>query len=466
MFKNNPRAVAAEVVNAGKCNLNCAYCYIPKTAEMDTMHDEIVDYLDSGKFIDDLVTAYGDQLTSISPWGTEPTLTLDIFSKWMPELLKTFPNLSNVNFSTNMLRNPKYLFGFLEALPKDRKFHWSVQYSLDGPAYINDATRMKNATNRIMANVKEFMAEASRQDLGELEVVMNCKSTWDETIIEMVGQDLDKVRDYLDFFNMFYGELDAVLTGSHVMHGKVNAPFLALPGRFTTQHGKWWGDITRELLRLQVGHEVHNLYPHLSGEFCAYRPRLHRILDHGIEYYVNTAHTTCSAGDSQYALDHKSQIHACHRSFYLNDDNYVQSVEADPDRVNWHAVQYENDRLPDVRKFMMVDVADDLGGRRNAYTNASYHQFARGRVALAKGLIKLLANAGQINRLYHSDKIATFFAEFLISAFSCPVEYQLTLGNPNLFPASVIKVCGNGMFEILMMYTTDSGTRRKHEWYK
>ncbi len=461
MFQHNDRAVAVEVVNAGKCNLDCAYCYIPKTAEMDTMHDEIVEYLDSGKFIDDLVSVYGDTLTCLSPWGTEPTLTLDIFSKWMPELIKTFPNLHNINFSTNMLRNPKHLFGFLEVLPKDVEFTWSLQYSLDGPAFINDITRMKNATKRIMDNVLEFAAQASREDLGELKITMNCKSTWDESIIEMVGQDLDKVREYLDFFNLFYGELDTVLTGSHLMHGKVNAPFLALPGRFTQQHGKYWGEINRELLRLQVAHEVHGLYPHLSNEFCAYRPRLHRIIDHGVEYYLSTSHTTCSAGDSQYALDHKSQLHACHRSFYINDDNYVTSVKADPTRVNWHAAQYGDDRLHDIRKFMMVGVNDDFGGKRIAYTNTAYHEFARGRVALAKGLIKLLAKAGQINKLYYSDKVATFFAEFMISAFSCPVEYQLTLGNTNLFPASVIKVCGNGFFETLMKYST----RRKHEWY-
>lgn len=466
MYKFQERAQAAEIVNAGVCNLDCAYCYIPKTDKMKEMHADIVEYLDSGRFIEDLLATFGTGLTAISPWGTEPTLTIEYFTKWMPELVKTFPDLRSINFSTNMLRNPKYLLEFLESLPKDRGLEWQLQYSIDGPEDINDVTRMKGATARIRKNVIDFLAEASRYDLGDMVLHANCKATWDETIIRMVGQDLSKVVEFLDFFNRFYGEIDEVLTNDNVTHGKVNAPFLALPGNYTVQDGKYFSDITKELLRLQALKEAGEVYRHLSPVFVAYIPRLHRIVDYGIEFFTKPFMFTCSAGDSLFGIDHNSRVSPCHRIFYMNDERYVSSIVEDCSRVNWHASHYENDRLNEITTFMSVAVDDDHALARLAYSNSAYHNFLRHRLTVIKGLVRIMAEAGQLSPIYKDDDFATFYAEFIATAFSCPIEYQLTSANITLTPPSILRVTGNGMFETMVRSMKPSSERDRRAWFK
>ena len=50
--KLNKRAVATEVISSGWCPLDCDYCYIPKTDEMENMHGDIVEELKTGEWID------------------------------------------------------------------------------------------------------------------------------------------------------------------------------------------------------------------------------------------------------------------------------------------------------------------------------------------------------------------------------------------------------------------------------
>lgn len=446
MNKYSRRATAAEIVNAGKCNLDCAYCYIPKTKEMNYMHDDIVRYLDSGKFIDDLEEMYGGDLTAIGAWGTEPTLTLDIVAKWMPTLLDTFPKFNNSNISSNFLRNPKYLLTYVDALPKDREFYWSVQYSLDGPEFITDVTRHPKATQRIIKNLKEFLTEASKRDLGDSKVALHCKATWNESIVEMVGQDLSKVKKFYEFFDNLYGELDDICVNPQVVHNKVNAPFLALPGKYTVQHGKYWSDIHDKCYEYQDA----GMFPNLNRNFTAYLPRLQRLFDFGREYYTKPEMFSCSAGDSQYGLDHKSQVHACHRTFYLNDDNYIQSITKDCGDGNWDVEHYNNDRINDIRTNMIVSKDDDYGLKRFVYANTTHHYFIQNRMCILQGLVLVLAKAGQISKAYNDENLARLFAEFLTAAFSCPIEYNLSCGNMNLLVAGIIKLLGNGTFETLV----------------
>jgi sulfatase maturation enzyme AslB (radical SAM superfamily) len=469
-YKFKDKIVAVELVNAGKCNMDCAYCYIPKSKGMNVLHDEVVAYLESGKFLDDTAELYGENLEHLSLWGTEPTLTIDIFTRWMPQILDRFPKLQGFNFSTNFMRDPKCLLDFVKAAPRDRDpFEIGIQYSIDGPAWITDVTRHPNATKRITGNVKKFMKELTKLDLGELHIHMNCKPTWNEDIIEMVGKDLALLTDYLEFFNEFFGEIDEILEGvpkSYISHAKINAPFLGLPGMYTQQHGIYWGEIYKTMLEEQQKHIEYGKYPHLSCDFTGYLPRYQRILDYGREFYTKPEMFTCSAGDSQYGLDHKGMLHSCHRTFYLNDDNYVKSVTDDCNNGNWDLEHYQNDRLGDIRKNMMVDIHDDDACSRFIYYNATHHHFIKNRINIYTGLIKILAKAGQINPIYYDDVVARTFAEYAATAYNCNVEYALTLGSMSLIPTGIIKVSCNGMFEHMVKAAVGGEHRYKDDWVK
>jgi sulfatase maturation enzyme AslB (radical SAM superfamily) len=468
MSKFVDRTTAVEIVNAGKCNMNCAYCYIPKSEQMNKLHEEVVEYLESGKWLDDIEELYGDTLEVISPWGTEPTLTIDIFTKWMPQVLERFPNMKGLGFSSNFLRHPDCILRLVDTLPTDREFELAIQYSLDGPVWITDVSRRKGSTERIKRNVKLFMQEMCNRDLGMMRVKMNCKPTWNEDIVHMVGKDTSLLDDYLSFFNEFFGELDEVTSGGEIEHNKVQAPFLGLPGQYLREHGVMWAGITKRLLEEQELHRTENKWPHLGRSFCGYLPRLQRILDYGKEYYSKPPMFTCSAGDSQYAVDHKGQLHGCHRTFYLNDDNYVDSIKDTntTNNGNWDYEHYKHDRLNDIRANMMADIHDDDALHKFLYFNASHHYWIQNRVSIYSGLVKAMAMAGQINEMYYEDNMARFVSEFMATAFNCNIEYHLTLGSMSLIPAGIIRLLCNGAFEEMIKAATCGWDRTQDEWFK
>jgi sulfatase maturation enzyme AslB (radical SAM superfamily) len=468
MSKFTGRTIAVEIVNAGKCNMNCAYCYIPKSKQMESLHEDVIKYLESGKWIDDIEEMYGDTLECLSPWGTEPTLTVDIFARWMPELVKRFPNFNSVQFSSNFMRHPKYALELVDSLPKDKRFDLSIQYSLDGPAWITDVSRHKNATTRIQNNVLYFMEEMTKRDLGMLRPRMNCKPTWDETIIQMVGKDLSLLEDYLEFFDDFFQRIDEVVLGTQLIHNKVQAPFLGLPGQYSKEDGVHWANITRKLLEEQHLHRTQGKYPYLSRAFCGYLPRLQRILDFGKEYYSKPEMFTCAAGDSQFAIDHKGHLHSCHRTFYLNDDKYVDSIKDTntAESGNWDYEHYKSDRLGDIRSNMMAKIGDDNAFHRFVYANSSHHYFIQNRVTIYSALVKTMAAAGQINDIYYDDIMARFVSEFMATAYNCNIEYNLTLGSMSLIPAGLLRLTCNGAFELLVEAATGGWDRSIDEWWK
>ena len=97
------RFEAAEILTTGWCPLNCRYCYIPKSSVMKELHQQIIERLKKGTFIDALKRIYGQDLTNLGFWGTEPALTLDVIQSWLPKLFQTFPKLKNIDFSTSMI---------------------------------------------------------------------------------------------------------------------------------------------------------------------------------------------------------------------------------------------------------------------------------------------------------------------------------------------------------------------------
>jgi hypothetical protein len=74
-FSSRDVAVAVEMFSAGWCNLQCKYCYIPKTDFLRTVHKNIIEKIKNGSLLEEISKIFGEDLESLSHWGTEPTLT-------------------------------------------------------------------------------------------------------------------------------------------------------------------------------------------------------------------------------------------------------------------------------------------------------------------------------------------------------------------------------------------------------
>ena len=191
---------AGEIITSGWCPLKCTYCYIPKSDAMRKIHKEIEASLRSGDFIERLKQLYGKNLTHLGFWGTEPTLTLPLIEKHIPEILQTFPRLEEISFSTSLMAYPERIFHFIKVL-LGRKLTFKVQISLDGPAFITDANRVVGAAKKVPEHFAKLVSDINGLPLGDLKVVFSWKATHSIDNIKAFLEKPSRFDEYITYFN-------------------------------------------------------------------------------------------------------------------------------------------------------------------------------------------------------------------------------------------------------------------------
>jgi len=422
---------AAEILTTGWCPLNCRYCYIPKGPAMKELHQQIIEKLKKGTFIDALKRIYGQDLTNLGFWGTEPALTLDVIQPWLPKLFQTFPKLEKISFSTSMiLADP--IRKFIRAL-SPYNVNLGVQVSIDGPAFITDQNRFKGASEIIPQNF--FKLVSSIQD-EKTRVDFYWKATLTIENIRELNDDTSKIDEYFQFFENLdrkFGEINknkniSLQKGRHL-------PTLAVPGKYTSQDGK---DFARFLRNL-----------HQKGYQSAYSSRWQRLVSGFGEPGIKKRMFTCSAGQSNLGLG--KNLHICHRSFYLDEDKYVSNILEQKNIDNWDVSHFEKGSIDMVRKNFIINPGKETEMGRFAYVMGNYHDFGELQIGYIKAMLIELALIGQADRRYlDDDELRTLFALFVATCLGCPMENLLNTGSLHLTPLSILRMFGNGAFQELL----------------
>ncbi|GAI83755.1 unnamed protein product, partial [marine sediment metagenome] len=265
-----------------------------------------VDDLQSGVYISRMKKIYGDGLTTLGFWGTEPTLTLDVIAPLLPEIASTFPKLKDISFSTSMI-DYKPITKFAQAMTKTG-LKLSVQVSLDGPTFITDGNRFKGAAKIIPDNF--FKLVSSLQD-SETNVNFHWKATLTADNIKEMIDSPAKIDEYYDFFNGLNARFDAENHNENISLQKGSCiPTLAVPGKYTSNDGKDFAQFLR--LVKEKGRET--IYTH----------RMMKLVNFENELGTKKRMFTCSGGDSDRGIGHS--CHICHRTFSLDDDRVVNAI--------------------------------------------------------------------------------------------------------------------------------------------
>jgi len=422
-----PRAV--ELMTTGMCPLKCEYCYIPKTDEMVRMHEQIVEDLKSGEYFDRLEKIVGDRIEYLGFWGTEPTLTLPIIKEKIPEIFRRFSKIKEISFSTSMIGHAgEIVVDFIKELA-DYPVKVKVQMSLDGPAWITDKNRMEGASEFIPANFRKAVTLLNDVELGKCRVEFSWKATHG---IENMQGFIDvpaRVVGYDEFFrshnDWFYAENKNEKV--FLNHGSY-VPTLVVPGKYTSSDGK----IFSEYLSLLDSMNVRTTYP----------GRLHRLFRYEDELSKRCMFS-CSGGDSNFGLGR--EVHICHRTFYLNDDRYIDSVLKDKEIENWDVSLFKRGTIEHIRKNFIVPVDDTT---RFFYTMRGYHDFWKFQNGYIVAMVKEMALSGQASPEYLTDdQLCLTLALFLGGAMSCPMENVLNTGSIHLQLMSIIRLWANGAFQ-------------------
>ncbi len=438
--------VACEVFSAATCNMACAYCYIPKTPVIGDLHRRVASELASGRWIKTLKQVIGNRLEHIGLWGTEPTLVLDLVTPQVPDILKAFPNLKTVGFSTNLLQRPEVICDFAKALSAHTdKVKLDVQVSLDGPEWVTDANRHFGATSAIVAHLRKLFEGLGSSGL-RITVGMRLKPTL--MIENMRDMNTQRIEEWYSFFD---GLLDmyqaSVKDKEHLQFALEATPTFVVPGRYTSDDGREAAAFFRRVWELEQRHRRQRVFKHLRGSLNQYVKRLHRLVRFHGDLTRHPSMMTCSAADTNMGLG-LGRVHLCHRTFMLDQPEYVESVEQSLN--NWDVSLFEQGKIAIANRFIVdADARRDLA--RLWYVMRNYHDFYTLQVSYGVAVLKELAAAGQVSPVYgECEELAALLALFVATAFSCPAENLLNTGCLHFSPVSLFRLLGNGAFESVL----------------
>lgn len=132
---------ALTLFTAGKCNLNCSYCYLHKNNDYKVFDDELVEAYETGTYIENCVKVFKrlginrDNIKRLELWGGETLLHVDLLTKNVPAIFKNFKNISLISISTNFMVDIDKVIEFLKAINTyaNKTTYIYFQTSIDGP---------------------------------------------------------------------------------------------------------------------------------------------------------------------------------------------------------------------------------------------------------------------------------------------------------------------------------------------
>jgi len=352
-----------------------------------------------------------------------------LFSKHIAKIKKAYPELRRISFSTSLILDPRIIADFAKTL-SEYGIGLDVQISLDGPAYIADVNRAPGVADTVSKNALRLVELLNEYGVTS-EVHVHWKPTLTMENIRLLVSNPDKIHEYFRFFRDLTDRLVRANKLKNVRISNTSAPTLTVPGKYTSEDGKTLAQFFN--LLAEFG------YPN------TYVFRFLRLMDFYDELF-RFRMFTCSGGDSNVGYD-GAYVHICHRTFYLNRDEYVQSILSMDKYKNWDVSHLESGNLSEIRKYYIVDPSDEFEMTRFQYVLRGYHDFPRMKIASTYALIKELAYAGQVAEYYKwDDDLATLLALFLNTGFSCPMENLLNTGSLHMIPISLVRLMGNGAF--------------------
>jgi uncharacterized Fe-S cluster-containing radical SAM superfamily protein len=454
------RIAASELFSSGICNMNCAYCFIPKTEKMIKIHKEVEQYILSGKYIADLKAIYGKDgkgLTAISLWGTEPTLTMDKFTKSLDELIPWTKELDTIAFSSNFLANIDDMVNLVATVANkfsDRSMTFKIQVSLDGPIWVTDTNRKDGATVTVVEHLYYLIEELNKLNLGKQKVMIHFKPTITMDNIAKMVDDFELLKGWFSFFDRVLQTCYNINKNKNTEISCDTTPTMVVPGKYTTADGRLFKIFIDRLYELSKLNASQGLYRSFKGLSMLdnYHYRLKRLMRYARDIGHNNAMFTCSAGDSNVAIS-ENQMHMCHRSYFLNKKEYQDSIREEQDIDNWDVSLFESGKVDVLTKKYVVDPNNELNSLRMLYSMRNYHDFMMLRISFVRAMLYELVAAGQASPIYtKNNDIAMLLSYFINTGFGCPAEDIINTGNIHLTPISTIKIWANGAFESLLLH--------------
>lgn len=435
-----------DIFFSGICNMDCAYCYIPKSEYLSVVNKEVTENLINGKLVESLAKlSDSEDITDIGLWGAEPTVNYQYVKPFFELLFQKFKHIKKVDFSTNFLMGASPSITMIEQLNECAKLLPSgklelveVQISLDGPKWVTDKNRKEGATEKIVEGYKEFIRYFTKYKPENIDLVeYHFKPTLNADNFREMLEDKNKTIEWFRFMEELY---DYGFKHNLPFFKCRSVPYMTLenPGDFSSEDGKIFAKWLKEVYKIdpkEVGLKYFR-QPLFNQQLY----NLEKLLIYARPPYSVRMYT-CGGGSASITADYKNRVYPCHRAFSLT--HYT------PEERN----SFRN-------KFFIQRISGNLDDKQDAtktiYMLNGYHHFNQFRIEFVKNAIRALACVGQVDEIYLKDEILLeYFALFVATAL-CFVGYSADKTNsvnvPNL---SYIRLFGNGAFQIMFKILLD-----------
>ena len=452
MVNFNEARQTVVLYTCGICNLNCRYCTIDKNPALKEI-DDVLEESFKGDYYFNRIKEYfprKDQLKCIETWGGEPFLRMDRIYPLIHKVIDYYPCFEKMFSSTNFSYD-EWLDKFLGLMNifgeyPNRDFKYSLQLSVDGPKYINDANRGEGVTERCIKNFDRLVAAIKDGEFpSNVELNITLKGTWDLDCIKKLNSK-EKLIEFFQFYeNNYHTKIHELNMPNITIYETI--PNTAVPAPTTKRDGEIFAELVQKCREI----EKENIEKQYFKYYTKITPFTGNPCQKEISYQGTCIHN-CGSGSSMLGLLPYNMVSACHEGFTLMAEKYKEYANTRSDKnlsVSLNTFMKDNP-VP----MCMTDDGYIIHERKMAcYNNTNQTAQFTSEV----GHIMALAMAGQIDPIYISEYEALKAATYMCfnSSYCIKANYAIT-GSFLLEPDDLYKLYLNGA----LPYLTEDGI-----WY-
>lgn len=411
------------------CNMACEYCFIKKDKKEMAIYnkktrEKILNNELKQNILKNLTQEELIHFNSIGLWGAEPTINADLFETFLNQMLEIFPNIQQIMFSTNSFLGYNYVSKFIFAVNKigqkynKKNFKLTIQFSLDGPAWLNEQSRKIGATQRTIDTIDEILEKINSENF-KYSLMITSKITLSILHMKEMVENSALMKEYFDFFNDFKEKENK---NNYIETYFQFRPTLVIPGYYTKEDGitfaKWLAKIIKfnKIYKMDTIQTIDRIRP---------------LKEYDNEL-IMTESFGCGAGKGSVMVNADGDLFVCHQLARF--------------------ACYEDERKDNI----LINQYSTLNGTSKAlmkYNSKAVHAFEPNYYENFKSMAKLMAKIGLIEPIYEYDLQAIQLLFLMSSAFFCFISYSEETKDPFFVSPSALSLFGNGAAELLYYYS-------------
>lgn len=411
------------------CNMACEYCFIKKDKkEMAIYNKKTRQKILNGELKQNLMKNFTEDelknFVSIGLWGAEPTINADLFETFLEQMLEIFPNVQSLMFSTNSFLGynyvSKFIFGVNKICQKYNKenFKLGIQFSLDGPAWLNERSRKIGATQKTLDTIDEIL-EKINEDNFKYSLQISSKITLSVQHMEEMVNDSSLMQEFFDFFNKFQ---EKERKNKIVKTSFYFRPTLVIPGYYTKEDGIIFAKWLAKIIKFNKKYKMDSIQS---------VDRIRPLKEYPDEL-IMTESFGCGAGKGSIMANADGDLFVCHQLARF--------------------ACYEDER----RDNILINQYSTLNGTSKTlmkYNSKAVHAYEANYYENFKTMAKIMAKAGLIEPIYEHDLQAIQLLFLMSSAFFCFISYAEETKDMFFVSPSALTLFGNGAAELLYYYS-------------